>query len=133
MSSNFSTHRFRPGFGLYPSIDPEFVMEHTGENFITTDLMLGFVTTESYFDFTENEIMVSTQTKILMLFYFVKLPLSYLSNLYNPSECYFSFYLSFPVFFCVVLFLFIVWFGAKWHNNKNLCSKYLRLSFERDL
>uniref|UniRef100_A0A336M8Z5 CSON013526 protein n=1 Tax=Culicoides sonorensis TaxID=179676 RepID=A0A336M8Z5_CULSO len=49
--------RFRPAWGLHPSIDAEYVMEHTGENFITTELMLGFVTSESYFDFTENEIM----------------------------------------------------------------------------
>lgn len=51
-------HRFRPAWGLHPSIDAEYVMEHAGENFITSELMLGFVTSESYFDFTENEIMV---------------------------------------------------------------------------
>lgn len=58
IKKKYICHRFRPAWGLHPSIDAEYVMEHTGENFITSELMLGFVTSESYFDFTENEIMV---------------------------------------------------------------------------
>ncbi|XP_063708725.1 neuroligin-1-like [Culicoides brevitarsis] len=64
--------RFRPAWGLHPAIDAEYVMEHAGENFITSELMLGFVTSESYFDFTENEIMFGLEQNDVIIKTFVQ-------------------------------------------------------------
>ncbi|XP_058054010.1 neuroligin-4, X-linked-like [Anopheles bellator] len=52
--------RFMPSWGpflpLEDSLDPEFAMEHSGEGFITSELMLGMTTTESYNDFSASDI-----------------------------------------------------------------------------
>lgn len=48
-----------PFLPLEDSADPEFAMEHSGEGFITTELMLGITTTESYNDFSASDIQVS--------------------------------------------------------------------------
>ncbi|CAH1098820.1 unnamed protein product [Psylliodes chrysocephalus] len=38
------------------SVDPAYAMEHASENFITCEVMLGTTTTESYSDFSANDI-----------------------------------------------------------------------------
>jgi neuroligin len=62
MGVKLTTVRFMPSWGpflpLEDSLDPEFAMEHSGESFITTDLMLGVTTTESYNDFSASDIQV---------------------------------------------------------------------------
>lgn len=47
-----------PFLPLEDSSDPEFAMEHSGEGFITSQLMLGITTTESYNDFSASDIQV---------------------------------------------------------------------------
>lgn len=53
--------RFMPRIAPYfpidsVTLDPSYSMEHTSEMFITCELMLGVTTTESYSDFTANDI-----------------------------------------------------------------------------
>lgn len=47
-----------PFLPLEESADPEFAMEHSGEGFVTTELMIGATTTESYNDFSASDIQV---------------------------------------------------------------------------
>jgi hypothetical protein len=47
-----------PFLPLDDSLDPEFAMEHSGEGFITSELMIGVTTTESYGDFNSADIQV---------------------------------------------------------------------------
>lgn len=51
-----------PSWGPYLPLDdapdPEFAMEHTGQGFITKELMIGMTTTESYNDFNAADIQV---------------------------------------------------------------------------
>ncbi|XP_053685774.1 neuroligin-4, X-linked-like [Sabethes cyaneus] len=60
MGVRLTTVRFMPSWGpflpLEDSLDPEFAMEHSGEGFITSELMLGMTTTESYNDFSASDI-----------------------------------------------------------------------------
>ncbi|XP_055533589.1 neuroligin-1-like isoform X2 [Wyeomyia smithii] len=60
MGVKLTTVRFMPSWGpflpLEDSLDPEFAMEHSGEGFITSELMLGMTTTESYNDFSASDI-----------------------------------------------------------------------------
>lgn len=63
MGVRLTNVRFMPSWGpflpLEDSLDPEFAMEHSGEGFITSELMLGMTTTESYNDFSASDIQVS--------------------------------------------------------------------------
>lgn len=63
MGVRLTTVRFMPSWGpflpLEDALDPEFAMEHSGEGFITSELMLGMTTTESYNDFSASDIQVS--------------------------------------------------------------------------
>lgn len=61
MDVDLETVRFMPR--IAPSLplnsetpDPAYAMEHASENFITSELMLGVTTTESYTDFNANDI-----------------------------------------------------------------------------
>lgn len=58
----FFFSRFMPSWGPYLPLDdapdPEFSMEHTGQGFITKELMIGMTTTESYNDFNAADIQV---------------------------------------------------------------------------
>ncbi|XP_065083960.1 neuroligin-1-like [Ochlerotatus camptorhynchus] len=60
MGVRLTAVRFMPSWGpflpLEDSLDPEFAMEHSGEGFITSELMLGMTTTESYNDFSASDI-----------------------------------------------------------------------------
>ncbi|XP_058130589.1 neuroligin-1-like [Anopheles ziemanni] len=60
MGVRLTSVRFMPSWGpflpLEDSLDPEFAMEHSGEGFITSELMLGATTTESYNDFSASDI-----------------------------------------------------------------------------
>ncbi|XP_039436963.1 neuroligin-3-like isoform X1 [Culex pipiens pallens] len=60
MGVRLTTVRFMPSWGpflpLEDALDPEFAMEHSGEGFITSELMLGMTTTESYNDFSASDI-----------------------------------------------------------------------------
>ncbi|XP_049295416.1 neuroligin-4, X-linked-like isoform X1 [Anopheles funestus] len=60
MGVRLTSVRFMPSWGpflpLEDSLDPEFAMEHSGEGFITSELMLGMSTTESYNDFSASDI-----------------------------------------------------------------------------
>ncbi|EAL38837.3 AGAP011916-PA, partial [Anopheles gambiae str. PEST] len=60
MGVRLTSVRFMPSWGpflpLEDSMDPEFAMEHSGEGFITSELMLGMTTTESYSDFSASDI-----------------------------------------------------------------------------
>ncbi|XP_021705223.1 neuroligin-1 [Aedes aegypti] len=60
MGVRLNAVRFMPSWGpflpLEDSLDPEFAMEHSGEGFITSELMLGMTTTESYNDFSASDI-----------------------------------------------------------------------------
>ncbi|XP_035784425.1 neuroligin-4, X-linked-like isoform X1 [Anopheles albimanus] len=60
MGVRLTNVRFMPSWGpflpLEDSLDPEFAMEHSGEGFITSELMLGMTTTESYNDFSASDI-----------------------------------------------------------------------------
>ncbi|XP_058829143.1 neuroligin-1-like isoform X2 [Topomyia yanbarensis] len=60
MGVRLTAVRFMPSWGpflpLEDSLDPEFAMEHSGEGFITSELMLGMTTTESYNDFSAADI-----------------------------------------------------------------------------
>uniref|UniRef100_A0A182WE02 COesterase domain-containing protein n=1 Tax=Anopheles minimus TaxID=112268 RepID=A0A182WE02_9DIPT len=60
MGVRLASVRFMPSWGpflpLEDSLDPEFAMEHSGEGFITSELMLGMSTTESYNDFSASDI-----------------------------------------------------------------------------
>ncbi|XP_058459148.1 neuroligin-4, X-linked-like [Malaya genurostris] len=60
MGVRLTNVRFMPSWGpflpLENSLDPEFAMEHSGEGFITSELMLGMTTTESYNDFSAADI-----------------------------------------------------------------------------
>ncbi|XP_053661262.1 neuroligin-4, X-linked-like [Anopheles marshallii] len=60
MGVRLTSVRFMPSWGpslpLEDSMDPEFAMEHSGEGFITSELMLGMSTTESYNDFSASDI-----------------------------------------------------------------------------
>ncbi|XP_053679732.1 neuroligin-1-like [Anopheles nili] len=60
MGVRLASVRFMPTWGpflpLEDSLDPEFAMEHSGEGFITSELMLGVTTTESYGDFSASDI-----------------------------------------------------------------------------
>lgn len=47
-----------PFLPLEDALDPEFAMEHSGEGFITSEIMLGITTTESYNDFSASDIQV---------------------------------------------------------------------------
>lgn len=51
-----------PSWGPYLPLDdapdPEYAMEHTGQGFITKELMIGMATTESYGDFNAADIQV---------------------------------------------------------------------------
>nr|XP_029724774.1 neuroligin-4, X-linked-like [Aedes albopictus] len=62
MGVRLTAVRFMPSWGpflpLEDSLDPEFAMEHSGEGFITSELMLGMTTTESYNDFSASDIQV---------------------------------------------------------------------------
>lgn len=50
--------RFMPAWAPYSDspADADFAMEHSGESFITTQLMLGMTTMESYNDFSSTDI-----------------------------------------------------------------------------
>lgn len=48
-----------PFLPLDDAPDPEFGMEHSGQGFITKELMIGITTTESYNDFNAADIQVS--------------------------------------------------------------------------
>lgn len=67
--------RFMPSWGpflpLEDSSDPEFAMEHSGEGFITSQLMLGITTTESYNDFSASDIQVRNFFLFSFSFFFV--------------------------------------------------------------
>ncbi|XP_055705569.1 neuroligin-1-like isoform X1 [Phlebotomus papatasi] len=60
MGVRLETVRFMPSWGptlpLDEAPDPEFAMEHSSENFITRELMIGMTTTESYNDFSASDI-----------------------------------------------------------------------------
>lgn len=51
-----------PSWGPYLPLDdapdPEYAMEHSGQGFITKELMIGMTTTESYNDFNAADIQV---------------------------------------------------------------------------
>lgn len=53
---------FMPSWGPFLPLDdapdPEFAMEHTGQGFITKEIMIGMTTTESYNDFNAADIQV---------------------------------------------------------------------------
>lgn len=55
-------YSFMPTWGPFLPLDdapdPEFAMEHTGQGFITKELMIGMTTTESYNDFNAADIQV---------------------------------------------------------------------------
>lgn len=58
-----------PFLPLEDSSDPEFAMEHSGEGFITSQLMLGITTTESYNDFSASDIQV--RNFFCLLYFFI--------------------------------------------------------------
>lgn len=47
-----------PFLPLDDAPDPEYSMEHSGQGFITKELMIGMSTTESYNDFNAADIQV---------------------------------------------------------------------------
>lgn len=49
-----------PFLPLDDAPDPEFAMEHSGQGFITKEVMIGMTTTESYNDFNAADIQVIT-------------------------------------------------------------------------
>lgn len=55
--------RFMPSWGPFLPLDdapdPEYSMEHSGQGFITKELMIGMTTTESYNDFNAADIQVN--------------------------------------------------------------------------
>lgn len=59
-------HRYMPSWGPFLPLDdapdPEFAMEHSGQGFITKELMIGVTSTESYNDFNADDIQASTYT-----------------------------------------------------------------------
>lgn len=48
--------RFLTSFGPHLSTDPNVALEKAGDNFVTTPLLAGIVTTESYLNFNANDI-----------------------------------------------------------------------------
>ncbi|KAI5704214.1 hypothetical protein M8J75_003061 [Diaphorina citri] len=53
---NLTPPRFLAGFGPHLFTDPNVALEKAGDNFVTTPLMAGVVTTESYLNFNANDI-----------------------------------------------------------------------------
>ncbi|KAG8267778.1 neurexin protein binding [Homalodisca vitripennis] len=53
---DFSPPRFLPRYGPWLVNEPSYVIEHTGDLFVKTPLLLGITTTESYLDMNEEDI-----------------------------------------------------------------------------
>lgn len=53
---DFSPPRFLPKYGPWLVSEPSYIMENAGDPFVTSQLLLGTTTTESYLDFNADDI-----------------------------------------------------------------------------
>ncbi|XP_054273205.1 neuroligin-1-like [Macrosteles quadrilineatus] len=56
LAVDFPAPRFLPRFGPWSVNSPSYTMEHAGDMFMSTPLLLGVTTTESYLDMNEHDI-----------------------------------------------------------------------------
>lgn len=104
-----------PSWGPYLPLDdapdPEFSMEHTGQGFITKELMIGMTTTESYNDFNAADIQVNNT----MICTSKRWDLLDTYSMFNWLYFHLNRLMKFDVLLYIVTWLwfqsFVIWYG----------------------